>query len=493
MERYYIAIDLKSFYASVECVERKLDPMTTNLVVADESRTEKTICLAVSPSLKAYGIPGRARLFEVVQRVGEVNALRRSRAPGRELVGSAWDSEELLRHPEKKLDYIVAKPRMRYYMDYSASIYKIYLKYVAPEDIHVYSIDEVFIDATAYLKLYKLDARSFAKKLVLEVLAHTGITATAGVGTNLYLCKIAMDMMAKRVSADKDGVRIACLDEGSYREQLWDHRPLTDFWRVGPGIARKLERRGIYTMGDIALQSLLPGPFGEQSLYDLFGVNAEYLIDHAWGYEPCTIAQIKAYRPRTRSVSSGQVLSCPYGWEKARLVVKEMADQLAMDLVARKQVTQKLTLTLGYDRESLKDPAVCYTGPRVTDRYGRQVPKSAHGTVTLPEKTASAKIITQAYTALYDQIADKRLLQRRLTLGADLHGREAAQEEEPQLTLFAAPEEDRRQELAREQAKLEAMLKIKERFGKNAIFRGMNLEEGATARERNGRIGGHQE
>ena len=491
--KQYIAIDLKSFYASVECVERGLDPMTTNLVVADESRTEKTICLAVSPSLKAYGIPGRARLFEVVQRVGEVNALRRAKAPGRELTGSSCNSGELLRHPEKKLDYIVAKPRMSHYMTYSASIYKIYLKYVAPEDIHVYSIDEVFIDATAYLKLYRLDARSFAKKLVLEVLESTGITATAGVGTNLYLCKVAMDMLAKRVEADKDGVRIACLDEISYREQLWDHRPLTDFWRVGPGIARRLERRGIYTMGDIALQSLIPGPFGEQSLYDLFGVNAEYLIDHAWGYEPCTIAQIKAYKPQTRSVSSGQVLSCPYPWDKARLVVKEMADQLALNLVAKKQVTQKLTLTLGYDRDSLKDPAVRYTGPMMTDRYGRQVPKSAHGTVTLPEKTASAKIITKAYTALFDRIADQRLLQRRLTLGADLYDRETAREEESQLTLFDAPkEEDRRQELAREQAKLEAMLRIKERFGKNAIFRGMNLEEGATARERNGQIGGHK-
>ena len=492
--KQYVAIDLKSFYASVECVERGVDPITSYLVVADESRTEKTICLAVSPALKAYGIPGRARLFEVVQRVEGINAIRRHKAPGGKLTGSAYDSEELRLHPERKLDYIVAKPRMSHYMAYSASIYQIYLKYVAPEDIHVYSIDEVFIDATAYLKLYKMDARSFAKKLVLEVLETTGITATAGVGTNLYLCKVAMDMMAKRVEADRDGVRIACLDERSYREQLWDHRPLTDFWRLGPGIARKLERRGIYTMGDIALQSLDPGPYGAQIFYDLFGVNAEYLIDHAWGYEPCTIAQIKAYRPQSRSVSSGQVLSCPYPWDKARLVVKEMADQLAMDLVAQKQVTQKLTLTLGYDRDSLKDPVVRYTGPMMTDRYGRQVPKSAHGTVTLPERTASARIITQAYTMLFDQIADKCLLQRRLTLGADLYGREEAGEEaQPQLTLFDTPEtEDRRQELAREQSKLEAMLRIKKRFGKNAIFRGMNLEEGATARERNGQIGGHK-
>lgn len=495
--RYYIAIDLKSFYASVECVERELDPMRTNLVVADESRTEKTICLAVSPSLKAYGIPGRARLFEVVQRVGEVNALRRSLAPGRKFRGSSYDSIDLLRHPEKKLDYIVARPRMSHYMEHSAFIYKIYLKYVAPEDIHVYSIDEVFIDATAYLKLYKMDAREFAKKLVLEVLNATGITATAGVGTNLYLCKVAMDIVAKHVDSDRDGVRIAYLDEQLYRETLWDHKPLTDFWRVGPGIANRLSHRGIYTMGDIALVASRSGPYGEKSLYDMFGVNARFLIDHAWGYEPCTIAAIKAYKPQTRSVSSGQVLSCPYSYEKARLVVKEMADQLAMDLVGKKLVTKKLTLTLGYDRESLADPTLGYAGPLTTDRYGRTVPKSAHGTIDLPEKCASQRMISKAYLELYDRIADKRLLQRRLTLGADLYDREEAKrekEEMRQLSLFDDPTEleAKERELAREQARLETMLRIKERFGKNAIFRGMNLEKGATAIERNGQVGGHK-
>ena len=497
MEKQYIAIDLKSFYASVECVERGLDPMTTNLVVADESRTEKTICLAVSPSLKAHGIPGRARLFEVIQRVGEVNALRRERAPGRCFSGKSQDSIELKRHPEKELSYIVAPPRMSLYMEYSAYIYGIYLSYVAPEDIQVYSIDEVFIDAAAYLKLYKTDAKTFAKTLILKILEETGITATAGVGTNLYLCKVAMDIEAKHVAPDQNGVRIACLDERSYREKLWDHKPITDFWRVGPGIARRLAHRGINTMGDIALVSLQEGSFGRKSLYDLFGVNAELLIDHAWGYEPCTIGDIKAYKPQSRSVSSGQVLSCPYAYDKARLVVREMADQLAMDLVAKKQVTQKLTLTLGYDRESLADPAVRYQGPTTTDRYGRRVPKSAHGTIDLPEKSASQRLICQAYLELYDRIADKRLLQRRLTLGADLYTRQEAQEEKGamnQMSLFDDPNQTKAREenLAREQARIEAMLKIKERFGKNAIFRGMNLQEGATARERNGQIGGHK-
>lgn len=493
LERQYIAIDLKSFYASVECVERELDPMTTNLVVADASRTEKTICLAVTPSLKAYGIPGRARLFEVVQRVAEVNALRQQKAPGRTFVGASWDAIDLLRHPEKKLDYIIASPRMAYYMEYSSYIYRIYLKYVAPEDIHVYSIDEVFIDATAYLKLYNMDARSFAKKLILEIINSTGITATAGVGTNLYLCKIAMDIVAKHIPADRDGVRIACLDEKSYRRELWDHQPLTDFWRVGPGIAKKLRSRGIYTMGDIARLSLQPGPFGCDSLYKLFGVNAELLIDHAWGYEPCTIAQIKSYKPGSRSVSSGQVLSCPYPYDKAKLVVREMADQLAMDLVAKKLVTQKLTLTLGYDGQSLKNAD--YKGAVDTDRYGRQVPKSAHGTIRLDCKCASAKRITAAFMELYDRIADPQLLQRRLTLTAELYTRESADREREsmeQLNLFAPADDTDQTQLQREQAQLEAMLKIKERFGKNAIFRGMNLEEGATARQRNGQIGGHK-
>ena len=495
MERQYIAIDLKSFYASVECVERGLDPMTTHLVVADESRTEKTICLAVSPALKAHGIPGRARLFEVVQKVTEVNALRRGKNHGREFTGEAKDSRDLALHPDWKLGYYVAKPRMAHYMECSSRIYSIYLKFVAPEDIHVYSIDEVFIDATAYLKLYELDAMGFARKLMRKVYEATGITATAGVGTNLYLCKVAMDILAKHSQPDAFGARIAQLDEMSYRKELWAHRPLTDFWRVGPGYARKLEKRGIHTMGDLARLSLDPGPFGAESLYKLFGVQAELLIDHAWGYEPCTIAQIKAYRPENRSVSSGQVLQCAYSWEKARLVVREMADGLTMDLVEKGLVTQKLTLTLGYDRESLEKPGTSYTGPLVSDRYGRQVPKSAHGTITLPQKCASQKQITAAFMELYDRIADRQLLQRRLTLTADLfEASEAEKGAQEQLDFFTDPVENQtqREKLEREQARLKAMLEIKKKFGKNAIFRGMNLEEGATARERNGQIGGHK-
>ena len=493
--RQYIAIDLKSFYASVECVERGLDPMTTHLVVADASRTEKTICLAVSPALKTHGIPGRARLFEVVQRVQEVNGLRKRQNRVRAFTGEALDSQDLVCHPDWKLGYITAQPRMAHYMECSARIYGIYLKYVAPEDIFAYSVDEVFIDATAYLKLYGVDAVGFAKMLMQDVYAQTGITATAGVGTNLYLSKVAMDVMAKRIPPDAQGARIARLDEQSYRRELWDHRPLTDFWRVGPGISRKLEKMGIFTMGDLARRSLAQGPFGEQSLYKIFGVNAELLIDHAWGYEPCTMAQVKAYRPENRSVSSGQVLSCPYGWEKARLIVREMADQLTMDLVDKGLVTQKLTLTLGYDRESLEKPDISYSGPVMTDRYGRQIPKSAHGTVNLSVRCASQKQITQAFLKLYDEIADKRLLQRRLTLTADLYGKEeTGRRDAEQLDLFTAPVEKQAEEeaLEREEARLRAMLEIKKKFGKNAIFRGMNLEEGATARERNSQIGGHK-
>ena len=495
MPRQYIAIDLKSFYASVECVERGLDPMTTHLLVADASRTEKTICLAVSPALKAHGISGRARLFEAVQRVAEVNALRKAKNHIRTFAGEALDSRDLAAHPDWKLGYYVAKPRMAHYMECSARIYSVYLRYVAPEDIHPYSIDEVFIDATAYLKLYNVDARGFAKMLMQAVMDETGITATAGVGTNLYLCKVAMDIMAKKIPPDAQGARIACLDEMTYRRELWEHRPLTDFWRVGPGISKKLERRGIYTMGDIARISLDRGPFGEESLYKLFGVNAELLIDHAWGYEPCTIDKIRAYRPENRSVSSGQVLQCPYSYEKARLVVREMADQLAMDLVDKGLLTQKLTLTLGYDRESLERPDISYGGPVVTDRYGRQVPKSAHGTINLRERCASQKQITQAFMTLYDSIADENLLQRRLTLTADLYPKDEPSRQQPeQLDFFTDPVEKQaeQKDMEREQARLQAMLEIKKKFGKNAIFRGMNLEEGATARERNGQIGGHK-
>ena len=360
-DRTYIAIDLKSFYASVECMDRQLDPMTTNLVVADESRTEKTICLAVSPSLKAHKIPGRARLFEVVQRVREVNAERRQKAPGRRFSGKSVNAPELQANPALELDYVVAVPRMARYMEVSAKIYSVYLKYVSPDDIHVYSIDEVFIDATPYLKLYKLSARDFAMKLIRDVLAATGITATAGIGTNLYLAKIAMDIVAKHIPADKDGVRIAELDEQSYREKLWSHRPLTDFWRVGHGYAARLESLGLRTMGDVARMSVKC----EDLLYRTFGVNAELLIDHAWGWEPVTIAEIKAYKPENNSISSGQVLQDPYKFDKGKLVAREMTDQLALDLVEKHLVTDQLVLTVGYDTSNLTDPErrMRYAGP----------------------------------------------------------------------------------------------------------------------------------
>lgn len=496
MEKQYIAIDLKSFYASQECVERGLDPLTTNLVVADESRTEKTICLAVSPSLKAYGVPGRARLFEVIQRVGEVNELRRCRAPGRKFSGRSSDAGQLKRDPSLEIGFIIAPPRMSHYMECSGSIYEIYLKHVAPEDIHVYSIDEVFIDATPYLKTYGLTAREFARKLIGEVLERTGITATAGVGTNLYLCKIAMDIMAKKMPADEQGVRIAELDEASYRRQLWDHRPLTDFWRVGPGYRKKLEQHGMFTMGDVARCSLgKPGEFhNEDLLYRLFGVNAELLIDHAWGWEPCSIADIKAYKPSSNSISSGQVLQCPYPFDKTRLVVREMADLLSLDLVDKALVTDQIVLTIGYDRENLENAAIgsSYTGDVTLDHYGRKVPKHAHGTVNLGKHTASSKLIVQAVMDLFDRVVDPRLLSRRITLSAAHiipEERVSAQRME-QLDLFAdAPQE---RELEREKRRQKALLQIRKKYGKNAILKGMNLEEGATAMERNAQIGGHK-
>lgn len=501
MQKTYVAIDLKSFYASVECVERELDPLRTNLVVADESRTEKTICLAVSPSLKAYGIPGRARLFEVVQRVAQVNAQRQMKAPGRVLTGKSAFTYLLEKHRDWAVDYIVAKPRMAHYLDFSARIYQIYLKYVAPEDIHPYSIDEVFIDATPYLKIYGVDGRGFASMLIREVLETTGITATAGVGTNLYLCKVAMDILAKHAQPDRWGVRIAELDEMSYRRQLWAHRPLTDFWRVGRGYAKKLEKVGLLTMGDVARCSLGRGDefYNEELLYSLFGVNAELLIDHAWGYEPCTIADIRAYKPSTNSVSSGQVLTCPYSWEKTRLVVREMADQLALDLVEKGLVTSQLTLTIGYDTENFKRPEIAaqYTGQVVTDHYGRKIPKHAHGTVNLDRQLSSTRRIMEAVTSLYDRIADPALLARRLTLCANFLEKESEVAAKPgfqQLDLFTDPEKQRQEEaeLEREKRRQQAMLGIKRKFGKNAIVRGMDLEEGATTMARNGQIGGHK-
>ena len=501
----YIAIDLKSFYASVECKERQLDPLTTHLVVADASRTEKTICLAVSPSLKAYGIPGRARLFEVVQRVKEVNAQRRTRAPGRQFAGSSYSAPELAEHPELELSYIIAPPRMAFYLEYSTVIYHIYLNYIAPEDIHVYSIDEVFMDVTHYLKTYGLTPRELASKIIQDVFDSTGITAAAGIGTNLYLCKVAMDIVAKHVEPDRHGARIAELDEMSYRRLLWNHRPLTDFWRVGHGYRKKLESVGLFTMGDIARCSL--GGAGEYHnedlLYNLFGVNAELLIDHAWGWEPTTMDLIKSYKPETNSISSGQVLQCPYDTEKGKLIVREMTDLLALDLVEKKLVTDQMILTIGYDIDNLTEAKIKKQdkGEVTTDRYGRKIPKHAHGTVNLNRHTSSTQIITEAVMDLYDRIINPCLLIRRVTVAAnhledETQVRDAERFEQLDLfTDYAALDRERQEEeerLAKERKLQEAMLSVKKKFGKNALLKGMNLQEGATTIERNHQIGGHK-
>ena len=496
MDKQYIAIDLKSFYASVECIERGLDPMTTNLVVADISRTEKTIGLAVSPSLKSLGVPGRPRLFEVIQKVKEANAKRKYANHGIQS-GASSDYRELMKNLALAIDYIVAPPRMAYYMDYSTRIYQVYLKYIAPEDIHPYSIDEVFIDVTDYLKTYKLTARELAMKMILDVLATTGITATAGIGTNLYLCKIAMDIEAKHMPADENGVRIAELDERSYREKLWDHRPLTDFWRVGGGTASKLEKIGIYTMGDIAKCSVGKSHefYNEDLLYKMFGVNAELLIDHAWGWEPCTIKEIKAYKPESNSISSGQVLQEPYTAEKAKLVVREMTDLLVLDLVDKNLVTDQIVLTIGYDAANEG-----YTGESTTDRYGRSTPKHAHGTGNLSGHTSSTKEILQVTSELYDRIINPKLLIRRINVTAChvLDEESAKAQKAPeQLDIFSMMDAgegnaENEHELEKEKQLQHAMLDIKKKFGKNAILKGMNLEEGATAKERNKQIGGHR-
>ena len=505
-DRTYIAIDLKSFYASVECTERGFDPLTTNLVVADVSRTEKTICLAVSPSLKSYGIPGRARLFEVVQKVREINAERLRKAPGHTFSGSSCNAEELAKSPELALDYIAAVPRMAYYMEYSTHIYHIYLKYIAPEDIHVYSIDEVFMDVTDYLKTYAMSPRELAMKMILDVLRQTGITATAGIGTNLYLSKIAMDIQAKHIPADKNGVRIAELNEFSYRKLLWDHRPLTDFWRVGKGYASRLEENGLFTMGDIARCSLGgSGDFhNEDLLYRLFGINAELLIDHAWGWEPCTIADIKAYRPEKNSLGSGQVLQSPYDFEKAKLVAREMADLLSLDLVDKGLVTDQIVMNVGYDIENLSDPKrrAKYHGPVTIDRYGRPVPKSAHGTANTGRMTSSTKRIMDAAEELYDRITDRNLLVRRISITANNVIAEAAAKEDAgkpeQLDLFTdyaaldEKKEGEEAELEKEKKRQKALLEIKKKYGKNAIVKGMDLQEGATSLQRNQQIGGHR-
>lgn len=546
MSKTYISIDLKSFYASVECMERGLDPLNTNLVVADASRTQKTICLAVSPSLKAYGIPGRARLFEVEQKVKEANARRQTRAPKNILDGKSVFASELNENPCLAIDYIAAKPRMALYMSKSTQIYDVYLRYIAPEDIYAYSVDEVFIDASGYLKTYGLNAHDFARLLVREVFKETGITATAGIGPNLYLCKIAMDIGAKHTEADADGVRIAELDEYSYRRLLWDHRPITDFWRVGRGYAKKLAKKSIFTMGDIARCSLGTSSdyYNEDLLYKMFGVNAELLIDHAWGYEPCTLAEVKSYRPQRKSLVSGQVLQNAYTYEKTRIVVREMMELLALDLVDKGLLTNQIVLTVGYDVENLSDPERrrAYKGEITVDGYGREIPKHAHGTGNLPFSTSSTKLTTDCVLEVFDRVVDESLLTRRISITANnlmleseyKRESEVASAEPEQISMFdmlargGAPQErepasskdnssyselgeekprpsvvaesisgsaasDKSEDaLEKEKQVQEAMLKIKKRFGKNAILKGTNLQEGATAKERNAQIGGHK-
>ncbi len=505
-EKTFICIDLKSFYASVECVERGLDPMLTNLVVADRSRTEKTICLAVTPPMKAYGLSGRSRLFEVVGKVREINAQRKINAPRGEFSGSSYDDIMLKTHPEFKLDYIVASPRMSHYMTVSARIYDIYLRHVSHEDIFAYSIDEVFIDATAYLPTLKLSGRDFAMKLIKDVLRETGITATAGIGTNMYLAKIAMDIMAKKMPPDEDGVRIAELNEYSYRRELWDHRPLTDFWRIGQGYKSKLEKAGLYTMGDIARCSIGEKGkyYSEDLLYKLFGINAELLIDHAWGHEPCTMSDVKSYKPENSSISSGQVLTVPYTADKALLIVREMTDLLVLELVEKELVTDQMTLTVGYDVENLTNTQIAekYTGEITTDRYGREVPKHAHGTANLPKKTSSTSLIMDAVISLYDRIINKDLLVRRINITAckvipesEAEGRSGAAVQMSFFDILDENDEERQKEKnaeAKEKKVQRALIDIKKKHGKNAIIKGMNLEEGATAIERNKQVGGHK-
>ena len=506
MQKQYVAIDLKSFYASVECQERGLDPLDANLVVADESRTDKTICLAVSPALKALGIPGRARLFEVRSRVREVNRERLYKAPGHRFTGKSILASELNRDPSLELDFVAAMPRMHYYMRYSKSIVEIYLRHVAPEDLLVYSVDEVFIDATPYLLRDHISTHEFAMCLIREVLKETGITATAGIGTNLYLAKIAMDIVAKRMPADKDGVRIAELDERSYREQLWCHRPLTDFWRVGKGIARKLESNGMYTMGDVARCSE-GGPNdykNEDLLYRLFGVNAELLIDHAWGWEPTEIKDCRSYTPETKSLSQGQVLSRPYTAAEGRIVVQEMADQLSMDLVRKGLLTDQVVLDVGYDVENLTDKkrAEAYKGEVVSDWYGRRVPKPVHGSQNLGRHMASTERIVAAVREIFDRIVDETLLERRFTIAVnnlmtvdEVKAKEATPKQLDLFTDYAAQDRARKKEdaaLEREGRRQKALLDIRDKYGKNAVVKGLNLHEGATAIERNAQIGGHK-
>lgn len=489
----YLAIDLKSFYASVECVERGLDPLDTHLVVADEKRTEKTICLAVTPALKVYGIPGRVRLFEVMQKAEMINRERLRKNGYHAFSGASASAKALETDASLQLQYLVAPPQMAHYIQISTQIYQIYLRYVAPEDIHVYSIDEVFIDISSYLKMYHCTPRALAERMIKAVLRETGITATVGIGSNLYLAKVAMDIVAKHMPADQDGVRIAQLDEISYRKQLWDHQPLTDFWRIGNGYQKKLSDSYLYTMGDIARCSLQ----NEDKLYRLFGVNAELLIDHAWGWEPCTIADIKAYRPENHSISQGQVLSCPYSRSKARLIVKEMTDQLVLDLVEKGLAADQVTLTVGYDGASVPDD---YHGILQKDRYGKKIPKQAHGSRKLEYTTDSFQEILKAVLELFDQITDEKLMVRRMYVVANhvIPAAEVPEERPVQLNLFEdaaaiqQAQEHRKMALEREHRLQKTLLAIKGRYGKNAILKGINFQEGATARERNGQVGGHR-
>ncbi len=494
-ENIYIAIDLKSFYASVECQERGLDPLTTNLVVADNSRTEKTICLAISPSLKQYGIPGRARLFEVIQKVNEINTQRKFNAPGHKFTCTSYDDIALKKNNDLELSYIIAPPRMAYYMEYSTKIYNIYLKWFSSEDIYVYSIDEVFIDVTHYLKTYEMTPRELVTRVIQDVLDETGITATAGIGTNLYLCKVAMDIVAKHTAPDKNGVRIAGLDEIAYRKFLWNHKPITDFWRVGNGISKKLEKNGMFTMGDVAKKSVKD----EELLYKLFGINAELLIDHAWGYEPCTIDSIKSYKPVMNSLSSGQVLHCPYNYEKTKLIVKEMTELLTLDLVRKNLITSKIVLDIGYDVSNLLNSNLTsfYNGEITLDHYGRKVPKHAHGTINIDHKTSSTKIITNKVMELYESIINKDLLVRRINITAsdvvneDDYKNILSYEQMDMFIDYNALAQQRKKEQL-EKSLQKAVLNIKDRYGKNAILKGMNFIAGGTTIERNGQIGGHK-
>ncbi len=480
-ERSYVAIDLKSFYASVECMERGLDPLGTNLVVADASRTEKTICLAVSPSLKAHGISGRARLFEVVQRVKEINAERLRHTPDGQFHGSSYDPKELAANPSLEMTYVVATPQMAHYIQCSTEIYKIYLKYIAPEDIHVYSIDEVFMDVTNYLSIYEKTPEELASMMVRDILQTTGITATAGIGTNLYLCKIAMDIVAKHIPADKDGVRMATLDERTYRELLWTHQPMTDFWRVGGGTVRRLQRIGVQCMGDLARLSMSKS--GQDVLYRTFGINAELLIDHAWGIESCTMADIKSYKPSTTSVSEGQVLSCPTEYKVARLIIAEMADNIVLQLVEKGYLTDSLSVYVGYDRENIS-PGKSFTGAVALDHYGRAVPKPVHGSIRLRPATNLGSKIISGILEIFDRITDQKLLIRRLNVCVGRLVEDTGMQQMDMFTDTAALEREKRLQ--------EAMMGIKSKFGKNAILRGISYMEGATARERNGTIGGHK-